>query len=53
MDITPDKGLDKAFLKAGEEVPIRRPVLSRQGTVHFRHSYIANCVSIKTLSTLS
>ena len=40
MYIIPDKGLDKTFLKAGEEVLIYRSVLSGKGTVYFQHHYL-------------
>ena len=40
MYITPDKGLDNTFLKAGEEVPIYRSMLSGKGTVQFQYHYL-------------
>ena len=52
MHITPDKEMDKAFLKAGDKVPICRSVLSREGTVHFQHNYMCQLKHCQHLASI-
>ena len=39
MYITPDKGLDNTFLKAGNKYPYTDQYYP-EGTVHFQHHYL-------------
>ena len=44
--------MDKAFLKAGDKVPICRSVLSREGTVHFQHNYMCQLKHCQHLANI-